>query len=51
MDGNEVGESDSGLEPDSSVGVVQGLHEGSLQLREERLEQGASLLEERGQSV
>ena len=51
MNGNEVGQGDTGLEPDGPVGVVEGLHECRLQLREERLEEGSGLLEERGQSV
>ena len=51
MNGNEVGQGDTGLEPDGPVGVVEGLHEGRLQLREERLEEGSGLLEERGESV
>ena len=51
MDGNEVGQGNTSLQPDSPVGVVEGLHEGGLKLWEERLEQGSGLLEERGQSV
>ena len=51
VNGDEVGQSNSGLEPDCPVGVVQSLHEGRLQLREEGLEQRPGLLQQRGQGV
>ena len=44
MDGNEVRQGYSSLQSHSPVGVVQGLHEGSLHLRKERLQQRPSLL-------
>ena len=43
VNGDEVGQSGSGLEPDGSVGVVQRLEECGLELGQEGLQHGAGL--------
>ena len=51
VDGDEVAERDARLQPDVPVGVVEGLHESGLQLREEGLEHVLGLGQQHGQRV